>query len=199
MDDDDPIALDGMLYYLYTLDFPTELYQTILGAESGSGSDSGIEDEESTGQDPKVYWGFDLLMYTIADKYGLTELRDLAGQSLLEKAELTKEDPQLLKNMDGFVSLVEDFYAREEMSDKLREIRAKFLSSTCEAITHHVRDPRISTLMADIPEFAVELVEAVGKKRDERRMVQQQEEKKREAMRVRMSHIPMNDESDCED
>jgi len=164
----------------------------------GCGSDSGIE-EEPASADAEVDWGFDLLMYSIADKYGLPGLRELAGQSLLDKAELAGKEQQLWKNMDGFVTLVVDLYAIEEMSDQLREIREQIISSTCEATTHHVRDQRISELMADVPEFAIELVEALGRKRDERRLVQREEEKRQEAVRVRLSHIPMNDESDCEE
>ena len=199
MEDDDPVAVEAMLYYLYTLEYPREIYQRLLGVESGSGSDSGIEDDESTSQDAQVYWGFDVLMFTIADKYGLAELRELAGRSLLAKADLAGQEQPLVKTLDGFVALVEDLYAMEGMSDQLRHIRTQLVSATCGAVTHHVRDQRISALMADVPEFAVELVEVLGRKRDERRLVQQEEDKRQQAARVRISHIPMNDESDCED
>ena len=199
MEDDDPVAVDGMLYYLYTLDYPVELYQRLLGTETSSGSDSGIEDDESTSQDAKVYWSFDLSMYTIADKYGLTELREMGKNALLEKADLAGKEQQLVKNMDGFVALVEDLYALEETSDQMSQLRTQIISSTCEAITHHVRDQRISALISDLPEFAVELVEAIGKKRDERRMVQREEDKRQEAARVGICYVPMNDESDWED
>jgi speckle-type POZ protein len=199
MDDDDVVAVDGMLYYLYTLEYPTQIYQKLLGAETGSGSDSGIEDEDSTGQNAQVYWGFDLLVFTIADKYGLTGLRELAGQSLLIKADLVGKGQELLKNVDGFVTLIEDLYTTQDMSDQLREVRTQVVDSTCEPITHHVRDERISALMADIPEFAIELVEVLGKKKDERRLLQREEEERREATRVRLTHIPMNDDSDCDD
>ncbi len=200
MEDDNPIAVDGMLYYLYTLDYPVEIYQRLLGTETSSGSDSGIEDEESTSQeDAKVYWSFDLSMYAIADKYGLTELRDMAENTLLRKADLAGKEQQLVKNLDGFVALVEDLYALEDTSEQTSQLRTQIITSTCEAMSHHVRDPRISALVSDVPEFAVELVEALGKKRDERRMVQREEDKRREAARVRICHVPMNDESDCED
>jgi BTB/POZ domain len=200
MEGDDPVAVQGMLFYLYTLDYPTELYQTRVGVETGSGSDSGIEDDESTSQDALVYWGFDLLIYTIADKYGLVELRQLARQSLLDKAESTeKEEQQLAKSMDGFVVLMENFYARDEVSDQERELRTQVISSASEAITHHVRDQRISTLMSDVPEFAIELVEALSRKREEKRVVQREQERSQEAARLRRYHIPMNDESDDED
>ncbi|ERF69232.1 hypothetical protein EPUS_01189 [Endocarpon pusillum Z07020] len=199
MEDDDPVAVDGMLFYLYTLDYPVELYQRLLGTETSSGSDSGIEDEETTGQDAKVYWSFDLSMYTIADKYGLTELREMAENALLGKADLAGKEQQLLTNMDGFVALLEDLYGLGETSDQMSQLRTQIVSSTCEAITHHVRDQRISTLISDVPEFAVDLVEAIGKKRDERRMVQREEDKRQEAARVRICHVPMNEESDWED
>lgn len=200
MEDDDPVAVEGMLYYLYTLDYPTEIYHKLLcGTESGSGSDSGIEDEDPTTQDAQVYWGFDLWMYMIGDKYGLTELRQLAQQLLLQKAALAGKGWELWKNMDGFVLLVEDLFTTEQISDQLREVRTQFLGLTCEFITLYVRDQRISALLADVPHFAVELVEALGKKRDERRKVQQEDDKEREAVRIRLSHIPMNDDSDDDD
>ncbi|KAF7502561.1 hypothetical protein GJ744_005500 [Endocarpon pusillum] len=199
MEDDDPVAVDGMLFYLYTLDYPVELDQTLLGTETSSGSDSGIEDEEPTSQDAKVYWGFDLSMYTIADKYGLTELRDMAEQALLGKADLAGKEQELVTNMDGFVALLEDLYGLGETSDQMSQLRTQIVSSTCEAITHHVRNQRILALISDVPEFAVELVEAIGKKREERRMVQREEDKRQEAARVRRCHVPMNEESDLED
>lgn len=198
MEDDDPTAVEGMLYYLYTLEYPRETYQRFLGTETGSGSDSGIEDEEPTSQDAQIYWRFDLLMHNIADKYGLTELRALAGRSLLGKAESASKEHQLLKRMDDFVTVIEELYAVDEISDQLRQIRTEIISLTCEAITHHIRDQRLLTLMADVPEFAIELVEALGKNRDETRLLQQEEEKRQEAARVRIRHIPMNDESDYE-
>lgn len=199
MEDDDPVAVDGMLFYLYTLDYPVELYQRLLGTETSSGSDSGIEDEEASCQDAKVYWSFDLSMYTIADKYGLTDLREMAENALLGKADLAGKEQQLLTNMGGFVALLEDLYGLGETSDQMSQLRTQIVSSTCEAITRHVRDQRISALISDVPEFAVELVEAIGKKRDERRMVQREEDKRQEAARVRICHVPMNEESDWED
>jgi ribonuclease HII len=205
MEGDDPVAVEGMLFYLYTLDYPNELYQTQLGVEMGSGSDSGIEDDDSTtstSQDQLVFWGFDRLIYSIADKYGLVELRQLARQSLLNKAEATEKEEQqqqLAKSMDGFVALIENLYAGEEISEHERELRTEVVSSASEAITKHIRDQRISALMSDVPEFAIELVEALSKKREVRRLVQQEEEKSQETARLRRNYIPMNDESDDED
>jgi BTB/POZ domain len=208
MDCDDPIAVEGMLYYLYTLDYPTELYQAHVGVEMGSGSDSGIEDDDwttSSCQNPLVYWGFDRLIYTIADKYGLVELRQLARRSLLDKAEAIEKEQQqqqqqqLAKSMDGFVALIETLYAGEEISEHERELRTEVVRSASEAITKHVRDQRISTLMSEVPEFTIELVEALSRKREERRLLQREEEKAQEAARIRRNHIPMNDESDDED
>jgi BTB/POZ domain len=198
MEDDDPVAVEGMLYYLYTLDYPKEIYERLLGVEAGSGSDSGIEDEESTSLDAQVYWGFDLLMYTIADKYRLTELRKLAAQSLLAKADLAGKEEQLMKTMDGFVTLVENFFALEDVSDELGELRRQVVKSTSETLTHHVRDQRILALISEVPEFAVELVESLRVQRDEGRVLQKEEDRKTEAVRVRLRHIPMNDESDDE-
>lgn len=200
MEDDDPVAVDGMLYYLYTLDYPTEVYQKLLcGTEIGSGSDSGIEDEDAAAQDAQIYWEFDLWMYTIGDKYGLKELKETAQRTLLQKADLAGEDRELWKTMDAFVLLIEDLFNTEEISDHLREVRTQFLGLTCEVITMYVRDQRISALIADVPDFAVELVEVLGKKRDERRKIQQEDDKKQEAVRMRLSHIPMNDDSDDDD
>jgi hypothetical protein len=200
MEGDDAVAVEGMLYYLYTLDYPVELYERRLGSDHGSGSDSGIEDEDSPIQDAVVYWCFDLLMYKIADKYGLFELRELAAQSLRNKAELAgNEQGRFLKNLDGFVTLIDDLYATEDISEHLRQLRTQTISSMCEAITNHIREHRLSALVADVPDFAIEVVEVLGKKRDDRKIMQQEEEKKQKAVRVRLSHIPMNDESDCEE
>lgn len=202
MKDDDPAAVEGMLYFLYTLDYPNQIYKGLLGAETDTGSDSGVEvDEESTdGQDVRVYWGFDLSMYAIADKYGLLELRAMAEHSLLDKAEAARKDEQqFLKTADGFVTLVQDLYATEEISQGLKVLRREIVSLTSEAMADHIRDARISSLMVDVPEFAIELVEALGRKRSERKLKQKGEEKSQEAARIRLTHIPMNDESDAED
>lgn len=202
MEDDDPVAVQGMLYFLYTLNYPKETHRRLLGSETDAGSDSGIEeDEESTdGQNMQVYWGFDLSMYTIADKYGLLELRGMAEPSLLDKADAAAKDhQQFLKTVDGFVALVEDLYATEEISQDLKVLRTKIVSLTSEVVAGHIRDTRISTLMADVPEFAIELVEALGRKRVERRTMQKEEEKRQEVEKIRLIHIPMNEESDVED
>ncbi len=194
MEDDNPLAVDGMLYYLYTLDYPLELHQRLLGAETSSGSDSGIEDEEfATSQDATLYWNFDLSMYAIADKYGLAELAEMAESALLSRADLAAgREQQLLHHMDGFVALVQDLYALGDTSDRMSRLRTQIINSTCEAMSHNVRDPRISALLSDVPEFAVELVEALGKKRDERRVAQREDDRRREAARVRVCHVPMN-------
>ena len=200
MEDDDPFAVEGMLYFVYTQDYPLDVYVRLLGLDHNSGSDSGIEDEDSAADDTRVYWWFDLLMYTIADKYGLSQLRELAAQSLRSKAELAaKKRGQFLKSLDGFVTLIEELYAINHISEHLRELRTQVLSSMCETITHHIRDQRLSALLADIPKFAVELVEVLGKKRDDGERMQREDEKKQKAVRVVLCHIPMNDESDCED
>jgi BTB/POZ domain len=234
---DDPVAVDGLLYYLYTLEYPAEVYERVLfaGAGLGSGcSDSGIEDEDededeaskgqAPGLDPRVYWGFDLLMHDVADKYGLLGLREMAARSLLAKAELVGKETeareegekqqqqqqrrQVVKTLDGFVALMEDLYPAEEDSqeaeqeegnDLRRSLRRQVVRLTCQGIARHIRDERISTLMADVPGFAVELVEMLAEKGNERRMVQREEDKKEEALKARLSHVPMNEESDCED
>ena len=200
MEDDDATAVEGLLYYLYTLDYPVEVFEKRLGCDQGSGSDSGIEDEDHPIQDAEVYWCFDLLMYKVADKYGLTELRVLAAQSLLDKAELAAKEPgQLMRNLDGFVSLIDDLYAAEDIPEHLSQLRTQIVTSMCEPVTANIRDQRMSTLVADVPHFAVELVEVLGKKQEDREIKQQEEKRRQKAMRVRLSHIPMNDESDCEE
>lgn len=202
MQDDDPVAVQGMLYFLYTLDYPKEAYKKLLGGETDSGSDSGIEeDEESTdGQNVQVYWGFDLLIYTIADKYGLLQLRRMAERSLLDKADAAlKDEQQFFKTADGLVPLVEELFATEEISQDLKVLRRQIVSLTSEVVAGHIRDARVSALIADVPEFAIELVEALGRKRIESRTVQKGEEKRQEAEKIRLTYIPMNEESDDED
>jgi BTB/POZ domain len=234
---DDPVAVEGLLYYLYTLEYPAEVYERVLFAGSGAGaglgsscSDSGIEDEdedeaskgEAPGLDPRVYWGFDLLMHDVADKYGLLGLREMAARSLLAKAEWVgkgteareegekqqQQRRQFLKTLNGFVALMEDLYPAEEESqeaeqeegnDLRRTLRRQVVRLTCQGIARHIRDERISTLMADVPGFAVELVEMLAKRADQKRLVQREEDKKEEALKARLSHVPMNEESDCED
>jgi hypothetical protein len=207
LEGDVPEAVEGMLFYLYCLEYPRELYEGLLGgsASGSGGSDSGIEEDEessSSQQDARTYWGFDLMMYTIADKYGLDELRKMARESLTTKAKRAgnvKQRDDFPGNLDGFAALIEELYADEDVAEHLRAFRTEIVGSTSEALTPHVRDPRLSVLIADVPSFAVELVEALGKKRDEQRIVHQEEDSRKAAERRRLSHIPMNDESDYED
>lgn len=264
MDDDDPVAVEGLLHYIYTLDYPEDVYQRLLasqvgvsgvggGVGVGSGSDSGIEEgddedeQEYGGMDAKdeprglntaAYWTFDLLIYTIADKYGLPELRDQASKSLLDKATDIATSPastsklpsephpkppyRFRKCIDGFITLIHSLYnntlddylpePESESDSEPKSLRKQIVNLTAEAITYHIRDPRLSILMADLPSFAVDLVENMGQqKRDEERrlLLLRQRERKDELMldqtqrvkagRQRQMRIPMNEESDCDE
>ena len=217
MDDDDPIALEAMLHYLYTLEYPTEVCDRLMmmpdwssgfkGLSRAGGSDSGIEDDDealsgnSKEREAQVYWGFDLLVFGIAEKYGLEELRDMAGRVLLEKAAgltKTKKDSDLLNEVDGFVGLMDGLYASDGTSEPGVTLRSQIIKSTCQVVAAHIRRERVAQLVADVPEYAVELVEMLGRREEERKTVKKEEDRRIEKERIRMRHVPMNEDSDGE-
>ena len=192
MDDDDPDAVEGLLYYLYMLEYPNE-----LGERSLSGG--GIQPS-----DAYRYWNFDLLIYRIADKYNLPELVRLAQQSLLEKAKSAQSrDEDGNQNifstyLDGFVALIDELYAPDKRLPKdIKEIRDQVVTSTSKMVAQSSRDPRLSELIATVSEFALDLIEALSEcsKRPDFTTGTAKDEN---VVESKLNHIPMNEDSDSE-
>lgn len=213
MDDDDPVALEAMLFYLYTLEYPAEIGEALMalpdwrggfgGAGSGKagGSDSGIEDDDEVGvgREGAVYWGFDWLVFVIAEKYGLEELREMAAARLLEKAIALSGEEKNGRGVDGFVGLVESLYAAEDVSEPGKELRCRIVEVTAGFVAQSIRISQITQLVADTPEFAIDLVSMLGKKEEESRKAKMEEVRQIEREKLRIRHVPMNEDSDGED
>jgi BTB/POZ domain len=179
MDDDHPDAVEGLLYYLYTLDYP--------GHE---GSDS----------EPYSSWKRDFTLYGIADKYDLPELMRLARLSLLNSVHdaETCSKSSFLKNLDSFAALIDELYAPDMTpSGNMQDLRVQVMGSVAEKVAQNIRDPRLSELIAAVPEFGLDLLEALGKIGKERETtlpgaptasVTQQ----------RLVYIPLNEDSDSD-
>lgn len=208
------------------------------GSDSGieEGDDDDDDDDEAQFLDLKVYWTFDLLMHAMADKYGLPDLREMAAQSLLRKAadlatahssvvdaakegegeaSLKQSHKKLIS--DGFALLIHTLYSSTDEEANalspetpLHKLRSQIVTLTAQTVAAHIRNPAIMAIMADVPAFAIDLVETVAQATDKARTLarqREQEEKEEEEKKRcrdfnrqrRQVRIPMNEESDCDD
>jgi len=180
MDDDHTDAVEGLMYYLYTLDYP--------------------KNDTPRSSDPYQGWKRDILLYSIADKYCLPEFMRLARQSLLDTAndrDVCNKDT-FVKNLDKFESLIDDLYTPDEIpSERMKDLRVEVMAALAEMVARNIRDFRLSRLVAEYPDFALDVLEAIGKVQQEREVALPGAQTGY-VKRQQMVHIPLNEDSDSE-
>lgn len=225
MCDDEPVAVKGLLYYLYTFDYPEKHLHALCLSSAESfhrlqwsidDADSGIEDSEEgnfyearpacsleLSQRPDLCWAYDFAMFNIADKYGLGQLREMATKILLKgvrnwKLRSSGQDTSSPENLPSFVSLIEMLYGNEAASLPLESLRRQVLTVLADFLVSYIRNTHVVILFRQYPFFAIDLVEIAAKRRTEMNLGPPSGEDSHDAPSRRRGHIPLNDESDSE-
>ena len=106
--DDDPVIVARMLLYLYTSDYEPDKSDTSLLhnlMQKSASNPFKIQDEEVTGITLAAQ------MYGIAEKYGITSLKNLSARRFLETIETT--------SIANLLNLVQIIYESTSETDKL--------------------------------------------------------------------------------
>ena len=146
MDDDDQAAVESMLHYLYTLDYPSKLSPKSEILEDGG----------------RAFWTSDLDIFIIADKYSLPDLADMAHTELYEKVDSTvrASDDEFRQGLEGFVQLLELLYC-DDASEDLVEIRKDVVDTLARLLGRHVRNACLEDFLVETPGFSCDLIESL--------------------------------------
>lgn len=145
MQDDDPQILEKMLRWIYTMHLPEP-------------------------QDKSRPWTENVLLYVMADKYGLAGLMEATRNALLDEAIRCSVQPsRLADSMKDYIEAVEMLYNELPEVEYVVSLRSDIVKHTAGPVAQHVRSfPMLQDLMAN-PSFGVALVEHLAKGCDGRR------------------------------
>ncbi|KAK5939325.1 hypothetical protein PMZ80_008629 [Knufia obscura] len=141
MHDDDPETLERLLRWIYLLKYP-----------------SLAQNQQQTA------WTKDLMLYMMADKYGLVALMEATRRALLETAAQHARQPnQLIESIEDFVELMQMLYVDLPDRDDLVTLRGELLTTLAPVVAKHMRNVEVlEDLMTSIPGFGVALVESLA-------------------------------------
>lgn len=150
MHDDDPETLERLLIWIYQLRYP------VLPEQSRR----------------KTQWTKDLMLYMIADKYGLTALMDATRRALRNAAtECVNQTDRLVNSVDDFVEAMEMLYVDLTEREDLIALRVDLLHILSPVIAKCMRGtPILEESMTTIPGFGVALVESLSHQTEDRRL-----------------------------
>ena len=139
MHDDDPETLERMLKWIYCLDYPSL----------------------SNSSTP---WTAELMLYLLADKYGLTKLMAVAEESILTLAvKCTSKSELLEKTVDDFCEVIQLLFMDMSTREDLKSLQAELLSTMAPVIAKQMRVlPELENLMTSVDGFGLALVEALS-------------------------------------
>ena len=142
MHDDDPVTLERLLMWIYQLQYP-------------------VLPEQVRKQAP---WTTDLMLYMLADKYGLSALMEATRQALGQQAvHCVKRSETLLESVDDFVEAMQMLYIDLPEREDLSALRKNLLASISPVLAKQVRDiPCLEELLTTTPGFGVDLIEALA-------------------------------------
>lgn len=149
MDEDDPNTLERMLQWIYLLSYP----------------------EPQTTSAVQMAWTGDLMLYMMAEKYGLCSLTDATKRALMNRAVECRNHPEeFVKSAEDFVDALQMLY--EELPDRedIVALRESLLRITAPLIAKYMRSLEVlQNLMTMIPEFGLSLVETLAQQNLDRR------------------------------
>lgn len=179
--DDEPEAVEGLLYYLYTFGYPKSVQAAAFGEAKRACSISKCNcartkapcrNAENTNKEQflrsfsTLYWMFDLGLFQIAHKYDVRALMDLALHHLHDL--LDDRDAmwrQRFRALSFGYVLAAEFLHDTEIPE-LAEMREEFLCSTAKCAAWHANINPISKLVDDNPSLAKHWLRHLAIRRD---------------------------------
>lgn len=153
MDDDEPYAVQAMLHHLYTLEYPCEVLHSLFRQSMGPSYFNNVIPRPLEAQ--KILWGFDLAVFSIANKYGLTDLANEAEQRFSEdQVEITRE-------YEGFVYFMRRLYQLGETTEMLA-IRKKVVKIYDLELAKALDEALIMELVERIPDLATDVIKSLA-------------------------------------
>lgn len=149
MHDDDAETLERLLIWIYQLQYPALAEQAQRGTA----------------------WTKDLMLYMMADKYGLSALMDTTKQALMQlAAQCLNQSDILVRSADDFVEVMQMLYMDLPEREDLVALRIDLLATLSPVLAKHVRSIScLEELMTTTPGFSVDLVESLARQRCDRR------------------------------
>ena len=146
MHDDEPHILEKMLRWIYTMQL-------------------------SEPQNKEHIWTENVLLYSMADKYGLGGLMEATRNALLDEAIRCSIQPsRLADSMKDYIEAIEMLYTDLPEQEEAVSMRDSMIRYTAFAVAQHVRSfPQLQELMANVPKFGVVLLEHLAKGREDAR------------------------------
>lgn len=188
MHDDDPHILEKMLRWIYTMQL-----------------------SESTSKEHT--WTDNVLLYNMADKYGLQGLMEATRDVLFDEALRCRIQPSRLSDsINDYIEAMEMLYGELPEQEEVITMRDNIVRQTAYAVAQHARSfPQLQELIANVPSFGVVLLEHLAKGRD-RRYSTSSQSSKTQSMGSELSaesigkgspqyvkpYIPLNEDSDEE-
>ncbi len=171
LEEDDPHAVERMLVYLYKSDycdgdypgpaaavaFPEEVPADVLEDEDQSVSKSQSimeehDDASAITNGPSLL--NNVLVYAIAEKYGIAELKEMAKAKFQGRAEC-------LLSAKEFPEIIRELYRSTPSSDRgLRDIVSRFCAQQGRTI---IDNPDFNAIIVEIGEFGLDLLREVLK------------------------------------
>lgn len=153
MNDDEPFALQAMLEYIYTFEYPLRVLHSLLRETMGPDYLGSVAPRPPSAQ--IILWGFDVAVFRIANKYGLTELAKEAEERFVDdQVEITGEH-------EGFVSFMRGVYNLGQTAEML-EIRQKVVIAYGRELAKALDEPIVVELIYHIPDLAVDVIKSLA-------------------------------------
>lgn len=142
MHDDDPETLERLLQWIYLLRYPD------------------FHDQNGM----QTAWTGDLMLYMMAEKYGLTDLMDATKNALVNRARECRNDPEkFTESVEDYADAIQLLYEELPVREDILSIREEILKTIAPVIAKYMRQiPVLQELMTTVPDFGLSLVEALA-------------------------------------
>ena len=181
LDDDPPYAVEGLLTFLYTLDYPlgtlrtpsTTFNVTSETTESNSKTSMPQIFQPSEGHQskqarqkraeagcksvtPEHAWQFHLALFKLADKVLLGSLAKLAGKKLARSCEESSRDPEI------FIAILTELWSTDQHG--LEKVRSLALRNAVRIADTLSQASSFDALIQTCPDFGVQLIRKLANK-----------------------------------
>ena len=155
LDEDDPDLIKGMLFYLYTFHYPKGIDGQTVRLHQGD-----IHDDElyhcnlSDGKvfGTKKWWLRHVLMYKVADKYVLPQLKAAAREEIFTQLNLE------LQNMEGWHHLLDELHQMSGQDEQ--ELREGAIRKVAEMPRSMIEEhDELKNMLGATPSYARDVIQ----------------------------------------
>lgn len=155
LSDDKPFAIEGLLTYIYTLEYPSSVLHTLLRAIMGDGYLDAKAPRPTAAQ--VLLWTFDLEIFKVADKFGLVDLAKEAEDRLLDN------EVEISGEHIGFVAFIRGVYNLGE-TKKMHALRQKVVRVYDKELCKALDEPLVVELVQHIPDLGIDAMKSLVKR-----------------------------------